>query len=69
MPVTKKLTLDLEDGNEMTSNGENCNGKSVLSRTLSENYDVKDVEVPGTPKTPRTSATPGRFFRFSVNIF
>ncbi|XP_045464213.1 GTP cyclohydrolase 1-like [Harmonia axyridis] len=61
MPVTKKLTLDLQDGNEvMTSNGENCNNrKPAVSRTLSENYDLNDVEVPGTPKTPRTSATPG----------
>ncbi|XP_023011515.1 GTP cyclohydrolase punch isoform X1 [Leptinotarsa decemlineata] len=49
-----------------TTNGDHCanNIKTkkslpVLSRTWSENYDITDVEVPGTPKTPRTSTTPG----------
>lgn len=32
--------------------------KPLICRSWSENYD--DVEVPGTPKTPRTSTTPGR---------
>ncbi|KAK9887177.1 hypothetical protein WA026_020631 [Henosepilachna vigintioctopunctata] len=63
MPVTKDLTLDLQNGNDaMTSNGDSCNNRkpaALLTRTLSENYELNDVEVPGTPKTPRTSATPG----------
>lgn len=33
--------------------------RPVLARTWSENYEIQDVEVPGTPKTPRTSTTPG----------
>lgn len=35
--------------------------RPVLARTWSDNYDIQDVEVPGTPKTPRTSTTPGIF--------
>ncbi|KAI4472115.1 gtp cyclohydrolase i [Holotrichia oblita] len=31
--------------------------KPLICRSWSENYD--DVEIPGTPKTPRTSTTPG----------
>lgn len=33
--------------------------RPVLARTWSESYELEDVEVPGTPKTPRTSTTPG----------
>ncbi|KAJ3662694.1 hypothetical protein Zmor_007029 [Zophobas morio] len=50
----------------MTTNGEcRSNGvmkskpRPLLSRSCSENYEINDVEVPGTPKTPRTSTTPG----------
>lgn len=35
--------------------------RPVLARTWSENYEIQDIEVPGTPKTPRTSTTPGIF--------
>lgn len=47
--------------NQVVSNGV-AKGKKprpVLTRTWSENYEIQDVEVPGTPKTPRTSTTPG----------
>lgn len=29
-------------------------------RTWNDNADETDLEVPGTPRTPRTSTTPGR---------
>lgn len=32
-----------------------------LTRSCSENYEINEVDVPGTPKTPRTSQTPGSF--------
>lgn len=56
-----------------TTNGDHCvnhinNGvvkakkpRPVLSRTWSESYEKQDIEIPGTPKTPRTSTTPGIF--------
>lgn len=52
----------------MATNGDQTNCKKtiqrpVLARTWSENYDLTDIEVPGTPKTPRTSTTPGRIIQ------
>ena len=48
--------------NTMASNGDHIKvmkPKPIISRTWSDSYE--DVEVPGTPKTPRTSTTPGIF--------
>lgn len=46
---------------EATKNGETYNNsrkpKPLLNRAWSENCE--EVEIPGTPKTPRTSTTPG----------
>lgn len=39
--------------------------RPLISRAWSENFD--DVEVPGTPKTPRTSTTPGLLLFKNIN--
>ncbi|VEN52951.1 unnamed protein product, partial [Callosobruchus maculatus] len=42
-------------------NGDRCphNLANLRPVNWSESYDMDDVDVPGTPKTPRTSTTPG----------
>lgn len=52
----------------MTTNGEKRNAKKALPllRSFSDNYEINDVEVPGTPKTPRTSTTPGNWIRLPI---
>ncbi|KAJ8922288.1 hypothetical protein NQ315_004227 [Exocentrus adspersus] len=67
--VKKSQEKDLENALAMaTTNGDHCAGNSVVAKkktrpvlvkTWSENYEINDVEVPGTPRTPRTSTTPG----------
>lgn len=56
------VQFSFEMETKATSNGENYKAKKprpLLSRAWSENCE--EVEVPGTPKTPRTSTTPGIF--------
>lgn len=54
--------MDLETSVVATSNGEQKRRpRPLIARAWSENFD--DVEIPGTPKTPRTSTTPGSFFK------
>lgn len=50
----------------MESNGEKCGLSDrrpklapLVSRSVSWTDNGDDIEVPGTPKTPRTSTTPG----------
>lgn len=60
----------------METNGDHFAGqgmikkpKPLICKSWSENYE--DVEVPGTPKTPRTSTTPGMklvWFKVYVEI-
>lgn len=46
----------------MNGNNDSKKPKPLLCRAWSEN--CQEVDVPGTPKTPRTSTTPGRIFSF-----
>lgn len=57
----------------MERNGERYNNnnnkdtkkpKPLLCRAWSEN--CQEVDIPGTPKTPRTSTTPGRKKTFKI---
>ncbi|XP_028131329.1 GTP cyclohydrolase 1 isoform X1 [Diabrotica virgifera virgifera] len=47
------------NGDHTTNNIKAKKPRPLLARTWSENYEIKDVEVPGSPQTPRTSTTPG----------
>lgn len=62
------------------TNGEHCinsikavakKQRPMLARTWSDTYEIEDIEIPGTPKTPRTSTTPGTKYKiyFSFIIF
>lgn len=66
--ILLSLNMASTNGDHCVSNGGNhvTNGiakakkpRPVLARTWSESYEIQDIEVPGTPKTPRTSTTPG----------
>lgn len=48
----------------------NCKKPGPLRNvTWSENVDETDLEVPGTPRTPRTSKTPGINPKFTNKEF
>lgn len=42
---------------------------SVRTISWSESMNQDDLEVPGTPRTPRTSTTPGKFIVFEFLYF
>lgn len=51
----------------METNGQNCEYTDrrpklapLKTRTVSWTDNGDDIEVPGTPRTPRTSTTPGK---------
>lgn len=57
-----KHACDLQD--MATTNGEQYKARKprpLQARTTSWSENCDDIEVPGTPKTPRTSTTPGSF--------
>ncbi|CAD6201362.1 GSCOCG00000165001-RA-CDS [Cotesia congregata] len=55
------ISVNLANGEKENDKGsKNCKKPGPLRNvTWSENVDETDLEVPGTPRTPRTSKTPG----------
>lgn len=47
------------NGEVVTNGVRKARPRLALARSCSENYEINEVEIPGTPKTPRTSTTPG----------
>nr|CAH7744018.1 unnamed protein product [Callosobruchus chinensis] len=61
LPVVPSIAHSRNRSKMSKVNGDRCPHNLAKLRPVnwSESYDMDDVDVPGTPKTPRTSTTPG----------
>lgn len=61
--TAKSLPMAINNSKKIVSNLTNLKKQTSWQEDITEN----DIDVPGTPRTPRTSTTPGKLFLFKFS--